>query len=235
LNASASAWTELKHDTILYAEQSGAEMGGGDEFRIPPYIPPGPKGYVEPNPAFFHQLTASIDQMLAALKGSTFITDEYTDKFTQFRDIAHKAEGIAQKEVSGEAISPEDYDWIRTLRWSFNGQLLLPRGADIIKDPSLLQMALVADVATDNVDGLVLEEGIGTPQRIIVVVKDAFGGTRLTVGYVYSWYEFSSSKRRNDAEWKKIIYGGDEMARKQQGVTPPSWYSKFWKTATGAP
>jgi hypothetical protein len=235
LNSSVSAWTELKHDTILYAEQSAAEMGGGDEFQIPPYIPPGPKGYVEPNPVFFHQLTASIDQMLESLKSSNFITDEYTDKFTQFRDLAHKAEGIAQKEISGVAISPEDYDWIRTLRYSFNGPLLLPRGADIIKDPSMLQMALVTDVATDGVDGLVLEEGVGTPQRIIVVVKDAFGGTRLTVGYVYSWFEFSSSKRWSDAEWKKIIYGGDEMARKQQGVAPPSWYSQFRKNANGAP
>jgi hypothetical protein len=235
LNASVSAWTELKHDTILYAEQSGAEMGGGDEFRIPPYIPPGPKGYVEPNPAFFHQLTASIDQMVAALKGSNFITDEYTDKFTQFRDIAHKAELIAQKEVFGAAISPDDYDWIRTLRWSFNAPLLLPWGADIIKDPTLLQMALVADVATDNVAGQVLEEGVGTPQRIIVVVKDAFGGTRLTVGYGYSWYEFSSTQRWSDAEWKKIIYGGDETTRKQQGVTPPKWYSEFLKNSGGTP
>jgi hypothetical protein len=55
------------------------------------------------------------------------------------------------------------------------------------------------------------------------------------VGYVYSWFELSSSKRWSDAEWKKIIYGGDEMARKQQGVAPPSWYSQFRKNANGAP
>jgi hypothetical protein len=96
-------------------------------------------------------------------------------------------------------------------------------------------MALVADVATDAVEGRVLEEGIGTPQRIIVVAKDAFGGTRLTVGYVYSWFEFASDRRWSDSEWKKIIYGGDEKTRKQQGVTPPTWYSKFAKDAGGAP
>ncbi len=233
LNTAASAWTELKHDTILYAEQSAAEMGGGGEFEIPPYIPPEPKGYVEPNPAFFHQLTASIDQMLASLKGSGFITDEYADKFTLFRGLAHRAEEIAQQEVSGAPLSRENYDWIRKLPNSFDSSLLLPRGADIIKDQSLLQMALIADVATDAVSGQVLEEGIGTPQRIIVVVKDASGGTRLTVGFVYSWFEFSSTRRWSDAEWKKIIYGGDEQTRKQQGITPPSWYSNFLKTAGG--
>jgi Protein of unknown function (DUF3160) len=234
LNTAASAWTELKHDTILYAEQSGAEMGGGEEFEIPPYVPPEPKGYVEPNPVFFQQLTSSIDQMLAQLKSSNFLTDEYADKFTLFRELAHRAGVIAQEEVSGAPLRREDYEWIRNLPNSFDSSLLLPRGADIIKDDSLLQMALVADVATDAVSGQVLEEGIGTPQRIIVAIKDASGGTRLTVGFVYSWFEFSSTRRWSDADWKKIIYGGDEQTRKQQGITPPGWYSTFLKSAGGA-
>lgn len=212
-------------------------MGGGEEFEIPPYVPPGPKGYVEPNPVFFHQLTASTEQMLASLKSSDFMPDEYADKFTRFRDLAHQAEQIAQKEISGEIIRPEDYEWIRNLKWSFDESLLLPRDAQIISDHdrALLQMALVADVATDAVSGRVLEEGIGTPQRIIVVVKDAFGGTRLTVGYVYSWFEFISSRRWSDSEWKKIIYGGDERTRQKQGIMPPDWYSTFSKNAGGRP
>jgi hypothetical protein len=235
LNTGLASWTELKHDTILYTEQSAAEMGGGDEFQIPPFIPPGPKGYVEPNPVFFSQLTASLDQMLAALKSSNFITDEYTDKFTRFRDLTHRAGVVAQKEVSGLPITRDDYEWIKNLRFSFDRSLLLPRGADEIKDTSLLQMALVADVATDAVSGRVLEEGIGTPQRIIVVAKDAFGGTRLTVGYVYSWYEFISDRRWSDAEWKKIIYGPGAKAPRPQGVAPPAWYSTFSKNPGGAP
>jgi hypothetical protein len=237
LNAGVSAWTELKHDTILYAEQSGAEMGGGEEFQIPPYIPPGPKGYVEPNPVFFHQLIASIDQMLASLKSSDSMPEEYSDKLTKFRELANQAEEIAQKEISGELISTKDYEWVRNLRWSFDESLLLPRDAQIIsdRDRTLLQMALVADVATDAVSGRVLEEGIGTPQRIVVVVKDAFGGTRLTVGYVYSWFEFISNRRWSDAEWKKIIYGGDERTGEQQGVARPSWYSEFLKNTNGVP
>jgi len=79
-----------------------------------------------------------------------------------------------------------------------------------------------------------LEEGIGTPQKIIVVVKDASGGTRLTVGYVYSWFEFCSGGRWSDSEWKKIIYGGDESIRRQKGINSPDWYSTFSKNAGGA-
>jgi hypothetical protein len=95
-------------------------------------------------------------------------------------------------------------------------------------------MALVADVATDAVAGRVLEEGIGTPQRIVVIVNDVFGGTRLTVGFVYSWFEFAPQRRWNDSEWKSVIYDGDANTRKQQGIAPPDWYSMFSKYPRGA-
>ena len=231
LNAGAASWTELKHDTILYSEQSSAEMGEGDEFSIPPYNPPAPKGYIEPNPIFFERQAQSIAQMLDRLKHSEMITDEYLDKFTTLGELARKAGVIAQKEVAGSAISTEDYAWIENLERYFGPELLLPRGVDLgmIKDPSQLQMALIADVATDAVGGRVLEVGTGTPQRITVVVKDAYGGTRLTIGYVYSWYEFPSGKRWADSEWKKIIYSEDSSAKKQNGIEPPSWYSMFSK------
>ena len=233
LNTAAASWTELKHDTLLYAEQSEAEMGGGEEFHIPPYTPPPPKGYVEPNPRFFHQMTGSIDSMLLSMRGPDGLTDEYVDKFTTLRELADRAEAIAQEEVYGQSISPGDYEWIENVRLSFDAPLLLPRGSDEIKDPSQLQMALVADVATDAFNGRVLEEGIGTPQRIVVVVKDASGGTRLTVGYVYSYFEFASTKRWNDVEWKKTIYAGSAAERQQLGVTPPLWYAKFLRGAGG--
>jgi hypothetical protein len=231
LNAAAASWTELKHDTILYSEQSTAESGGGDEFEIPAYAPPEPKGYIEPNPLFFRQLNASIEDMLGRLKGADAITEEYLDKFSLFRDIVGKAETIAQKEVSGDAITREDYLWIENLRESFDRALLLPRDAEVIQDPTTLQMALIADVATDAVDGRVLEVATGTPQRIIVLVKDAFGGTRLTAGYVYSWFEFPSGKRWSDSEWKRIIYAKDDAGKKQKGIESPSWYAVFHKNA----
>lgn len=234
LNAGAANWTELKHDTILYSEQSYAESGEGDFFEIPPYHPPGPKGYLEPNPVFFRRLGQCIDQMLDRMKRTDFITDEYLDKFTTLHDLARKAEAIAQKEVSGAAITGEDYEWIAGLAREFDRPLLLPRGVDVISDPSDLQMALIADVATDAVHGRVLEVATGTPQRIIVVVKDAYGGTRFTVGYVYSWYQFPSAKRWADSEWKKVIYTEDPAARKENGVQPPSWYSTFLKNSGGA-
>lgn len=43
------SWTELRHDTILYAKQTMAELGGGGD-------PGTPRGYVEPNPALWARL-----------------------------------------------------------------------------------------------------------------------------------------------------------------------------------
>jgi hypothetical protein len=92
-----------------------------------------------------------------------------------------------------------------------------------------LQMALVADVATDNIAKRVLEEGIGLPQKIVVVVKDASGGTRLTLGYVYSWFEMASTKRWSDSEWKQLIYTQNPAQAAQEGITPPAWYATLRK------
>ncbi len=54
LNATLGSWAELKHDTILYAKQVYAEMGGGP----PPPPPLPPRGYVEPVPKFYNRLAA---------------------------------------------------------------------------------------------------------------------------------------------------------------------------------
>ncbi len=46
------SYAELKHDTLLYVKQNFAEKGGGgDENR-----PPVPRGFVEPNMAFWQEL-----------------------------------------------------------------------------------------------------------------------------------------------------------------------------------
>jgi hypothetical protein len=229
LNASVASWTELKHDTILYSKQSYAEAGEGAEFEIPPYQAPDPKGYLEPNPLFFNQIVKLAEGIVTRLKASDFITEEYLDKWEQFKGLAQRAGQIAEKEVKGESITREDYQWIREVGNAWNRGLLLPRDAGDIIETKDLQMALIADVATDAVFGRVLEVGTGVPQRMVVVCKDAYGGTRLTVGYVYSWYEFSSDKRWTDTEWKEVVYGPRGKERAALGTRLPDWYDTFRK------
>ena len=51
LNTFLGSWTELKHDTILYAKQNYAEMGGGG-------LEVDDRGYVEPNPQVYARLAS---------------------------------------------------------------------------------------------------------------------------------------------------------------------------------
>jgi hypothetical protein len=226
LNAALGSWTELKHDTILYSKQSGAECGEGTEFEIPPYNPPSIKGYVEPNPLFFKRLSELVGSLGSDLARTGFLTDEYKDKFQKFDFMTKQAFAIAKKEIERAPITEQDYAWIHLASHEFNRGLLLPRHIGDIIDPDILKMALVADVATDYFSGNVLEVSVGAPQKITVAVKDLFGGTRLTTGYVYSWYEFTDTKRWTDSEWKQIVYDNDQTRIHSMR---PSWYFKFQK------
>ena len=65
--------------------------------------------------------------------------------------------------------------------------------------------AMVVDIHTDK-RGNVLEEGTGVPRVIFVAVKDA-NGPRLTVGFTYSQYEFTTpGERLTDEAWQKEFY-----------------------------
>ena len=69
LQTALGSWTELKHDTILYAKQVMAEMGGGGEATEPPH------GYVEPNPEAYARLLALAQMTYDGLQARNLLTD----------------------------------------------------------------------------------------------------------------------------------------------------------------
>lgn len=226
LNAALGSWSELKHDTVLYSKQSYAEAGEGEEFEIPSYTPPSVKGYVEPAPIFFGRLAELAGSMLAELDAAGFLTGDYKDKLHIFEALTKRAFTIAGKEVKGDPLTADDYAWIETAPNAFNGGLLLPGTMGDAVSSDLLKMAVIVDVATDAFDGRVLEVAVGAPQRLIVAVKDLYGGTRIATGYVYSWYEFADGKRWTDSEWRAEVYGRD---RTKLTKLRPSWYANLLK------
>mgnify|MGYP001031049276 CR=1 FL=1 len=228
LNTALASWTELKHDTILYAEQSYAQKGeGSEEGHWPPadYAPPSIKGFVEPVPTFFSRLSHLNVRTMQLLGQSGYLTDEYKNKLTAFGDLVSKAGEIAGKEVGGRRITEEEYAWIREMPNRLDRGLLLPEGTGDFVEKKFLQMALVADVATDAFDGRVLLEAVGYPDEIHVIVKDYWGGTRIAQGVVYTQYEFIDSRRWTDEEWKELVYSAArrrEISQKEHG-----WYDKL--------
>jgi hypothetical protein len=238
-----ASWAEMKHDTILYAEQSGAEMGEGGDLYAGRFAPPQPRGYVEPDPQVFGALLevtetlrsfiekyemeppAPEDDWMASMHG-------YRGKLEDFSELLKNARDIAKKEAEGTEITPEDYAAIKAIARSFRGEMLLPGiGQFYGGDPQeQLKMALIADTATNGWDETVLEAATGTPRKIIAFVNDKFGGARLARGYVHSYYEFErplSEGRMTDEEWKKIVY--DPSRSEELEKYRPAWHGEFEK------
>ena len=229
MTAEASV-AELKHDTILYAEQSGAEMGDGGDFDAAPYEQPIARGYVEPAADLYRAMAKS------ALKITKFLgqmfpgqkSEYYKSNLEGFAEMMEKLADIS-KRAETDTMTYGDYLDIRDFRLPS----VLPEGiGDIFEEKTrdMLKMALVADVATDNITGNALYMGTGTPRKIQVYVNDRSGGFRLTEGYVYSYYSFVKSLsegRMDDDRWKKIVY--DPKKQGELKKYQPDWIEKINK------
>lgn len=216
------SWTELKHDTILYAKQIYAEMGGGEE-------PLDDRGYVEPNPLVYGRLAALTRMTIDGLESRGLLAKESRASLEELESLALQLKTISEKELAQKALTDEEYELIR----SFGGQLehfwleaLKDEGVD---DPSAIMenpAALVADVATDP-NGQVLEEGIGYVNNIYAVVP-VDGTLRIAKGAVFSYYEFDwpLEDRLTDEKWKVMLENGN--------VPEPPFWTKVYTAPEGA-
>ena len=222
LNTFLGSWSELKHDTILYAKQVYAEMGGrGPEEKDD-------RGYVEPNPEVFARLAALLKMTNEGLEIRGLLTPSLKDNLGKMEQLAMSLKNISEKELNDEKLSADEYELIR----SYGGQLEhfwleVNKDEPAFKEtPSLKTYlnenpaALITDVAT-NPNGEVLEEGIGAIFEIYVVVP-IDGKLRLAKGGVYSYYEFIQplAERLTDKLWQAMLNSDNPPAR-------PSWTDAF--------
>jgi hypothetical protein len=228
LNTVLGSWAELKHDTILYAKQVYAELGGGP----PPPPPEPPKGYVEPLPEFYARLAALTAMTRDGLGGRGLLDELDRSSLDTLETLARSLQTIAEKELRGEPLSEDEYTTIR----EYGGQLenLTMAAADSdVQDPYARrymeeepQAAVVADVATDPGSFSVLEEAVGRINAIYVVVPVvAADGTiylQVAKGGVFSYHEFSwpMSDRLTDEKWRAMLADGS-------APLPPGWTASF--------
>ncbi len=215
MHTALSSWTELKHDTILYAKQVMAEMGGG------PMDEP-PKGYVEPNPEMYARLLALTEMTLSGLQDRGLLDTTTQGNLESLRDELEFLLDISQRELSGGEITADDYwriqyfgGWLEALTVAAADPAIPEEGSGYLEDQ---KSALVADVATGM--GRVLEEGVGYPTNIYVVSPVA--PYRITVGAVYTYYEFEvlPENRMTDEDWQQMLESGN-------APEPPEWTSSF--------
>ncbi len=201
LNTFLSSWTELKHDTVLYAKQVYAEMGGGMEGVDD-------RGYVEPNPELYARLAALVKMTREGLDSRDLLEMRDYESLQRLEQLALFLKEISKKQLSNIPLTDEEYDLIR----SYGGQLehfwleaLRDKGVDhrsaIFDNPA----ALVVDVATDP-GGQVLQQATGHIFEIYAVVP-VEGSLRIARGGVFSHYEFAwpLEDRLTNKKWHELL------------------------------
>jgi hypothetical protein len=217
LDTSLGSWAELRHDTILYAKQSYTMRASA---MMPPQEPP--KGYVEPNPELYGRLASLTGMTIDGLKSRGLLLDVFADRLSRLKDLLAALKAISEKELTGASISQDDYDTIRYVGGTLEGIVTFPPDVkDAITNDTDERMAVVADVHTDVNTGKVLEEGVGNPYHIYVVVP-VEGKLTITEGAAFAYYEFKHpmSDRLTDEKWQDMLKNG-------QAPETPEWTKGF--------
>lgn len=191
LNAALASWTELRHDTILYAKQSNTPGWTS--------IPDAP-AYVEPVPEFFGQLLALTKMTRTGLLDLDALSETAENRLINLEALLETLIGIANKELTGEALDAGDLLFIST----FAAQL---EYTVFGVDSEGVKTTLVADVHTHGNEGQVVEEGVGEVDLIVAVCPTYTGELFLAVGPTLSYYEFKHpmSDRLTDEAWRDLL------------------------------
>ncbi|MCL5735125.1 MAG: DUF3160 domain-containing protein [Actinobacteria bacterium] len=214
LNAALGSWTELRHDTILYAKQSVVAEGGGDE---PLYT----AGYVEPYPAFYDHMGRLATTTKEGLSAYGLLGQDLSDKLQAMADLCFRLKGIADKELSGQALNQEEQNTILYIGSELEHLELFSDTEGRTLSPADEKSPVVADVHTNLNARTALEEGTGYPQ-VLYTVMELDGKQLVLVGASYSYYEFivPMDKRMTDEEWQGVLDAGTAPPR-------PVWTDEF--------
>jgi hypothetical protein len=220
-NAGFGTYTELKHDTILYAKQAFAE---GEA----PAAPAEPRHWVEPEPVVYSRLAAVARMLRQGLGDRDLLADDVAEILDQLTVMYDTFERLAQDELAGAPISAEDNQWLETIGSRFE-LLWLLAAEDIAEDEASTGgyaespndiAALIADIMSNPTEAL--EIGTGYIDRIYVLVPNDEGQFQVARGGVYSYYEFwvPRDQRLTDEEWRQMLAAGEAPDR-------PGWTDGF--------
>jgi len=211
------SWTELRHDTILYAKQSYT-LVARTTFQRPEMT----YGYVEPYPEVYDRIGEMMRNLRHILISQNIAVSGVQEKIIEFEEFLKKLSLISEKELKGEELSEEEYQLIRNIGFTLESLKEFPRWIkEKIVSGTDERMDVIADVHTEPNTHKVLEEGVGSPFNIYVVIHDE-KGRRVCRGAVFSYYEFKHPMRDRltDEKWQEI---GEKDERPPQ----PCWVKTF--------
>ncbi len=203
LRSALASWTELRHDTILYAKQSYTPTRGG------PLSPP--PAYVEPVGEFWGRLLALARMTAQGLEDLDVLSAEARQRLTRTQETIARLLAIVTRQLENEPLLPSDETYLAALVERLDETVAGVQDAGV-------KTTLVADVHTEAGDALVLEEAVGKVDLIVVACPAPDGSVFLAVGPVLSYYEFKQpmSQRLTDEAWRHLL---DSSARPEK----PAW------------
>ena len=213
LMTALGSWTELRHDTILYAKQSYTVVA----TNIPP---PPPIGYVEPMPRLYARLASLCAMMKSGLDLRSLLSLTTSYRLDALHDFLRSLQEISIKELNGQSLNETEIQIIKGSGNRLNYITTRPTDDPITSDVDE-KMSIIADVHTDSNSETVLEEAIGNPMIIYVAVYIE-GQVVITRGGTFSYYEFIQpmNDRLTDEAWQDMLDAGEEPLL-------PSWLGSF--------
>lgn len=225
------SFTELSHETLIEGSPAPAALEAGPAAALVEEggeAAPLVKGFVEPNPLFWREMGRLVAYMMAGFEKHGLFPDDLAEfgALWRFSRRLERCAALSEKELRGEELSRDDYEFIRlfTLDWM---------AAPLENQPTPVEQrrsALVSPIQTmlpEHVGGreTILYEATGEPSLCLVLVGNE-KSPRLSIGLSYSHYEFvvPQGVTLNNEIWRKAVYGLSSAA--DPGSLPPAsfWY-----------
>jgi hypothetical protein len=147
------------------------------------------------------------------LTGLDALSAQAADRLINLETILERLIEIANKELTNQSLTEDDYEYIKDFAQTLEGAVL---GVE----ETSLKTTLIADVHTYSYEALVVEEAVGNVDLIVVACPSPDGSILLAAGPVLSYYEFKHpmSDRLTDEAWRNLLTSPEKPDR-------PKWYA----------
>lgn len=206
LNTALASWAQLKHDTILYAKQFGAECGGDEPTDL--------RHYVEPNVNLYRRVKYLVGLTMDADEKYSLLNNEQKARLKDFDDMLEFLIKVSLEELKDETTSDEDNERLKVIGGEMENIFIAfnkdESGEEFEIPPVDRDTANVADIqrigsnVVDKPEGSFLEVGSGRFSTIYVVYR-LNGKYYLGSGSVMNYYEFYSENRLDNNEFKEML------------------------------
>lgn len=219
LNAALASWAQLKHDTVLYAKQFGAEMGGDEPTVI--------KHYVEPNVNLYRRVKYLVGLTMDADEKYSLLNNDQKARLKDFDDMLEFLIKVSIEELKDETTSDEDNDRLGVIGGEMENIFIAFNKDDVNGEyeirPSERDTANIADIQkigsndVDKPEGSFLEVGSGSFSYMTAIYR-LDGKYFVGSGPVMNYYEFYSEDRLTNDDFKELLsnfYSAKSENRKQ--------------------